>query len=84
LVEDDGEFSGNGDDRLSMATRFSELHPPGFERRPARRSCEHGVGSGIECASHVGVAALGDMSVDVQLAGLEASWCEAEVSGNGA
>ena len=31
-VEDDGEFSGDGDDGTTMAALFSELYSPGLER----------------------------------------------------
>ena len=30
-VQDDGEFSGHGDDRTPMATCFGHLHTPGFQ-----------------------------------------------------
>ena len=39
-MQDDGEFSGYRDDGAAMATRFSELHPPGFQWVPGLSNCD--------------------------------------------
>ncbi len=73
-VQDNGEASGQGDDRLLGSAATSNLHAPGLEPGPFLGACEKHLRRLVECRPHHCVAALRDPPVIVHLARLKAAW----------
>ena len=81
-VQDDGKFSSHGDAGFAQAPTSCDAHAPGLESRPFRNPRQQHIGSFVEVAPQHSVAAFGDPTSPVSLAGRVSSGRQSHVGSN--
>src|SRR5215208_6459201 len=79
MMENDRELAGHGDGGLPGADPPRQARPPGLQRRPARDPMEDDPGRLVQVGAQQLVAAAGDVTGVIRLAGLVAPRRQADV-----
>jgi hypothetical protein len=78
-MQDHCELARHGDDRPSVTSSLGKAHAPGLQRGPLGVASQQRVSCNIQRRANIGITGPRDVSGVVELAGLEAPRCQAEV-----
>src|SRR6266702_1737559 len=83
VMQDDGELSCDSNDRSLTPYPFTQRLSPFLKRRWPGAATEYNACRLVEQRPHALIACPRDASSSVRLSGLEAFWCQAQISSDG-